>query len=299
MTIIGVLGAAAQAAPGEADRLFEAGRELARKGDYAGACEKFTKSYALDPALGTQLNLADCDEHLGKNRAAWELYTAAIVQADKIGDDQRAQYAREHADATAAKLGTLVLDVADPDLAGLSITIDGRRVAPAREVRDRVDPGDVEIAATAPGRETFATKVRAAAGETTLVAIPATLSAPPPPPPHAESPSHDRSHMPLVLGAAAAASAVTAVVIGAFARDDYDGAASGPHCTRSPLVCDGIGASQIHHAQTLGDVATVFGAGAIALGAVATYLYVRAPREPAVAPVATRKTVGLVWTRRF
>ena len=58
--------AAAQAhdrAAGEA--LFQEGRRLMKTHDFAPACSKFEESLRLDPATGTLLNLADCEEQLG------------------------------------------------------------------------------------------------------------------------------------------------------------------------------------------------------------------------------------------
>lgn len=42
------------AAPAEATRLFEEGRELAKQGRHAEACDRFTQSLALEPAPGTK-----------------------------------------------------------------------------------------------------------------------------------------------------------------------------------------------------------------------------------------------------
>jgi len=64
LVVIGVAVAAtahAQPVPGgqaaEGARLFEEARVLVKEGKFAEACEKFTQSYQLDRAAGTQLNL--------------------------------------------------------------------------------------------------------------------------------------------------------------------------------------------------------------------------------------------------
>jgi hypothetical protein len=49
-----------------AEALFAAGREAIRRGDYQAACPMFAESNRLDPAVGTVLNLAICEEHLGQ-----------------------------------------------------------------------------------------------------------------------------------------------------------------------------------------------------------------------------------------
>lgn len=57
--------------PVTAEALFRAGRVAAEAGNYAVACPKFEESYRLDPALGTLLNLADCEENRGELARAW------------------------------------------------------------------------------------------------------------------------------------------------------------------------------------------------------------------------------------
>src|SRR5882757_7808503 len=45
-----------------AEALFDEGRRLMTAGDFTAACPKFASSQALDPAIGTALNLANCYE---------------------------------------------------------------------------------------------------------------------------------------------------------------------------------------------------------------------------------------------
>ena len=76
-----------------ADALFQKGREAADKGDFATAAAKFAESQRLDPAPGTLLNLADCEEHLGQTASAWEHYKRA-AETMNAGDD-RIPYAKQ------------------------------------------------------------------------------------------------------------------------------------------------------------------------------------------------------------
>src|ERR1041384_7022387 len=48
-----------------AETLFREGREAVKRADYAVACPKFQESQRLDPAIGTLLNLALCEESWG------------------------------------------------------------------------------------------------------------------------------------------------------------------------------------------------------------------------------------------
>src|SRR5687768_5276645 len=58
--------------PVAADALFREGREAMKAGDLLIACEKLKESQRLDPAPGTLLNLAECEEKRGRLAIAWE-----------------------------------------------------------------------------------------------------------------------------------------------------------------------------------------------------------------------------------
>ena len=112
-----VLTAVATAQPQpnpEGARLFEEGRELAKDGKFEQACDKFEKSLELDPAIGTQLNYADCQEQLHHNAQAWRLFDSA-ADAEKITKPERAAFARSRADKLLAKVGVVILKIVQPD----------------------------------------------------------------------------------------------------------------------------------------------------------------------------------------
>ncbi|HTR49261.1 MAG TPA: hypothetical protein VMJ10_01060, partial [Kofleriaceae bacterium] len=165
--------ARAQPAPTEADRLFEEGRALAGEKKFAEACDRFQKSFDLDHATGTELNLADCHQQLGHLRKAWELFTSAADEFERAGNAARTKFARDHADAVAAKLATVVVHVPQPMPTGFAVTIAGRVVQPRPEIRELVEAGDVEITAAAPGRAGFVTKRQAVSGATLELDVPA------------------------------------------------------------------------------------------------------------------------------
>jgi hypothetical protein len=161
------------AAPSSGDaakRLFEEGRALAAKGKHLEACVLFEKSYELEPAVGTQLNLADCAERDGKPRKAWLLWIAAAEEFER-GSDARAKFARGRADALALKLATVVVRIDKPRRKGLVVTIAGRTVTPAREVIERVDAGVIEVTAAAPCCKELRSSVTAEVGRETVVEI--------------------------------------------------------------------------------------------------------------------------------
>ncbi len=83
--------------PPPAEALFREGREAMKRGDYAVACPKFEESQKLDPANGTLLNLALCEEALGHPERARELLRDVLAASDL--DEQRRAIAAEHAAA--------------------------------------------------------------------------------------------------------------------------------------------------------------------------------------------------------
>jgi hypothetical protein len=61
---------AASADSAAAEALFREGRDAAKHGDLETACADFAESQRLDPAPGTLLNLAECEEKLGRVASA-------------------------------------------------------------------------------------------------------------------------------------------------------------------------------------------------------------------------------------
>jgi hypothetical protein len=59
------------------------------------ACDKFEESLRLDPALGTLLNLAECEHSAGDLVNACRLWRAAADEARAAGGGPREQLARD------------------------------------------------------------------------------------------------------------------------------------------------------------------------------------------------------------
>src|SRR6185369_4715015 len=82
-----------------AEALFDEGRRLAQAGKFAEGCPKLEASQKLDPALGTLLNLADCNEKLGKTASAWAQYREATSLARAAGSAEREKFASDRSKA--------------------------------------------------------------------------------------------------------------------------------------------------------------------------------------------------------
>jgi hypothetical protein len=274
----------------ESTKLFEEGRALAKDGKYAEACAKFETSLSLDPAVGTKLNFADCHEHLGHLARAYRLFTEA-ADAEQTSNPDRSKYARGRADALAPKLGTVIVRVAEPD--GVTLTIAGRFVPAAAEVRDVVDPGPVAIA---DGRG-FVQTVSVTAGASVIVEVPV---APTAPAPRTTVRRTTRVYAAYTLGGIGAASLTTGIVLGVLARGDYRAQIDAGHCSdESPPTCDEIGYSAQKDAVVLANMGTGFGVAGLALLGVGAVVFLTAPRDVVVSPTVSERSAGLTIVGRF
>src|SRR5262245_12151617 len=93
----------------QAERLFREGRELVRAGRWNDACPKFEESLRHERTRGTQINLANCYEHTAKVASALAAYRELIDDAEKAGDIDRLDFAREQVAAIAPRVPTLVV----------------------------------------------------------------------------------------------------------------------------------------------------------------------------------------------
>lgn len=179
-----------QSDPVTAQALFDAAKRLMDAGSYAEACPKLAESHRLDPAGGTLLNLAICNEQLGKTATAWEMYKQTRDLALRDKRDDRAALAQEYITAVEPKLSRLTLEVpAGARVAGLVVTRNGVEVgAAAWGLAIPTDPGELVVEARAPGHEPWSTKVvlgASAANQTVTVPAlrPTAASSGPPPAP--------------------------------------------------------------------------------------------------------------------
>lgn len=131
--------------------LFDEARRLMSAGEFASACPKLEESQRLRAGIGTQFNLAECYEKLGRHASAWSLYLRVAADTKALGQPEREQVARERARALEPRVASLVLQVAAP-VAGLELTLDGDVLGPAVwGVATPIDPGEHAVVARARG----------------------------------------------------------------------------------------------------------------------------------------------------
>jgi hypothetical protein len=283
----------------QAKQLFEEGRKQAADGKYQDACATFNKSFALDPAVGTELNIGDCEEKLGHTAVAWHLFDDA---AKRDNDADRIKYARGRAATLAPKLAAVIIKLPDPSIVGLTVRVAGNPVPPAGEITTMVDPGDITVEVTAPGRAAETRTATATAGQTITVDFGAQPVAPPPPevPP---APETARRHSRVVTGEAimgvGGAAVVTGVVLGLVARSHYNSAFP-DHCMNtSKPVCDPSGFSTTSSAITLANAGTVIGVVGLAGVVAGAVVWYTAPKDIVVAPAASGQGAGISVSGTF
>jgi tetratricopeptide (TPR) repeat protein len=155
----------AGAAPGAADgaeEAFQKGRALLAEGRYPEACNSFTESQRRDPASGTLLALAYCQELSGLLASAWTNYRAAAELAQREGQVERHNAAAGQFEVLSDRLSFLTV-VVPPRLAkepGLKVTKDGVALPPGQfGTAIPVDGGTYRIEASLPERGSWSATV--------------------------------------------------------------------------------------------------------------------------------------------
>jgi tetratricopeptide (TPR) repeat protein len=277
--------AAAFAAPARADdnaaaeALFQQAKTLTEQQRYDEACPKFAASYKLDKALGTLLNLADCEEHSGRIATAWAHWGEAVELAQK-GGDKRDAFASGHRDALAPRLPMLRLDIA-AGKSSLDVYRDAVKIDPAAYgVPLPSDPGG-HVVSVRRGAETLVEKrVAVREGETTALALDlvAIEKAAPPPVVPGLPPSSLRT-VGFVLtgvGVATLLAAGSLEIAALVNKSDADAPSS---CVNR--FCTPTGIATAERARTFADVGQWVGIGGIVVAAVGVTLVIASPGRPA------------------
>src|SRR5215472_8294419 len=143
------LGQGPQSSAATADSLFRSAKEAAALGDLMTACAQFAESQRLDPAIGTLLNLADCESRSGKLAIA--LVHVKAARDGMPSNDFRLAFAANQIADLEARVPRITLVVAPPD-APVRVMLDETAVAPASlGVQVPVDPGRHTITVSMPG----------------------------------------------------------------------------------------------------------------------------------------------------
>ncbi len=293
--------------------LFEAGRKLQGEGKFAEACPKLEDSQKMDPGMGTLFYLSECYEKIGRTMSAWVGFREVAAQALIAGQGEREKVARGRVATLEPQLMRLKILIR-PEPGQVSVTRDGAVMSPGVfGTPIPLDPGAHLISATAPGKESWESKIILKdPGQTLTVEVPTLLDKKPGAAAVTPLPGDDKvlpgpqSHLAvgnepgvlapdlepkrtwqrplgITLTAVGAVGLGLGTALGLMAKSTFDDSAS--HCDATGH-CDPTGIEQRSSAVGKGNVATgVFVAGAV-LAAGGVVLWITAPsRKPAAAPV--------------
>jgi hypothetical protein len=289
---------AAGADPAAAEALFRSAKEAAKSGDWAAACTRFAESQRLDPAPGTLLNLADCEERVGRLASAWQHYVEA---RDALpSDDPRRAFAAERVQRLEPQVPKLTVRVAGklPDGARL-LRNDIEFGAGALGLPLPVDPGaHVVKVVTADG--TSQNDVKLAAGESRELVLPLPTGGPAAVAERVEptaKPANGRRTLGLALGGVGVVGIAVGTVTGIMTIDRAN--TYKERCSPDG-VCDAEGLEAARSGRTLEVVSPVaLGLGVASLAA-GTYFFLTADKhENKVVAAPLPGGAGVFWSRRF
>ena len=163
-----------------AEAVFEEGIRLIKQGNFAEACPKFEMSQRVEPAVGTMLYLAECYEKTNRTASSWAMFREAASLAETSGQTERMKTAQARAARLEPRLAWLTIEVAkDALVPGLQIRRNSVPVSSEFSgTSSPVDPGEVLVEASAPGRLPYSTKVKIAAKARAVATIPVLQAAP-------------------------------------------------------------------------------------------------------------------------
>jgi hypothetical protein len=174
-------------ADAEADRVRAAARFGEAKGDmgrgdFASACPKLAESEALDPQVGTLLNLAYCYENVGKTATALSTWMEAASFAAAKKQQGREQFALLRAHWLEPHLLRVTIRVApQPAYDSIALTVDGAAFERSRwGVPVPMDRGEYEVRAEAPGFANWSSHFSVDEGHAPTIAVPVLAPVVPP-----------------------------------------------------------------------------------------------------------------------
>ena len=289
VVVVAAMTAVAHAQGAEAEALFREAKKLMKQHAFAAACEKFEASEHLEPAPGTELNLADCRENTGQTASAWAMFVKAAQTAKRNGDRKREAEARRRAARLEPRLVYLTIAVAKrARVAGLvirrnDIVVDvGQYDQPVP-----VDPGDYTVTAEAPGHDRWQDAISLGKTNKTIEVPQLDLAIAPPPPvrpveavraPETSSVWTARRRTAVVLGALGVAAVGTGIGFGVRANNFE---------SQSEVICqtsrcnnpDAIDLNRKARRDGLIANLGMIGGGAVVAGAIALWI-TGGPKRP-------------------
>jgi hypothetical protein len=166
--------------PASAEALFRAGRDALKRGEWSAACTSFGKSLELDPAAGTALNLAVCEEKQGHFASAW-LRMRQAVDLLPPGDERR-PLALERVAQLEPHVPHLTVRLAPGAPSGTRVVFDDLEMSGVLVgFAQPIDPGRHVVVVVAPDHERRAYTATSIEGQSSELVVEPGPRLPPPP----------------------------------------------------------------------------------------------------------------------
>jgi hypothetical protein len=264
---------AAHAADADPEKLFAEGSALIEQGRCSEALPKLQEAQRLDPGIGTQFNIAVCEEQLGRLGSAWRDFAQVVQLARASGKKQREEAARAKLEALRARVPTLVIRSAESG--DVTVKVDGDAIKTEAWSFVPVDPGDHTVEANAPTKKSWTTTVHAPAVGTKLEVLVPVLDVVQRREVVTVETSNKRRTLGFILGGVGVAGVAAAAVTGVMllqAKLTADERCT-PRCITADGKFDQEGADAVSRGNTLLPInAVAWGVAILGLGAGAFFI---------------------------
>ncbi len=283
----------------KADQLFAEAKAL-EASNLPEACSKFAESLHYNPAaIGTLLNVALCDEKLGRIASAVVRFTEARDRAREQGLPEHLRAAEDHLATLQPQVPHLAIRLTQ-QLADTKVVVDDRVIAPDTLGDIPLDPGSHAITVSAPDRLPHRATVTIEPAEHKAIVIPALA--------RSITVTSSWRRIGQISTVAGGAAFGTSIGLAFYGRHIYRQQFP-DHCgtnSTGGTSCDSTGQPKVDKARTYGNVATVVGGIGLAVAAAGAVIWYLAPHSfqgtdtpPRVGLDVTPDHVGVVAAGRF
>lgn len=280
-----------------ADELFAEAKALEAT-NLPEACNKFAQSLRYNPAaIGTLLNVALCDEKLGRIASAVGKFIEARDRSREQGLPEHLRAAEDHLAALQPRVPHLAIRLTE-QLSDTKVLVDDRVIDPDTLGDIPLDPGPHTVTVSAPDRLPHRAPFTIDPAEHKAIVIPALA--------RAVIVINSRRRIGQIATITGGAVFGTSIGLALWGRHLYRQQFDLGRCTSLPTgvaSCNTAGQTQTDKARTFGNVATVVGGIGLAAAAAGAVIWYLAPRgfqdAPRVALDVTVDRVGVVAVGRF
>ncbi len=298
-TVICMLAGTAAADDAAAKALFDQGKALFADGKYGDACAKLEASFKLAAVSSTRGLLGACYEKVGRLASAWAAYRDSAAIADRQGNAERANAAREKAAELEPKLARVTLDArAVAKLPASKVTIDGiEQPTAALGAELPIDAGPHVIEARADEHKPWTTTLDIEDGERKTIVI-APLTADPTRRLLIEQRVADerrvaqrRKRIAYSLLAGGGVGVGVGITLGLLARSQWRSALDAG-CTDDGRCPTDAGRRDVDGAALKADLATYIGGAGLLVAGAGLFVLVTSPRPRTAAELQVAPSVS-------